>query len=350
MSGTPLTANRGTIDQQRADRSLLLAELEAAGADVSRPGSIRCPYHEDRHPSGGVYERGGVWRYRCHGCDAGGDVFDLRAVRQGTDAAAQLREARGDSREPTVSTSKPNPSGNRHGTRPTRRPETDSKTVGLPAMLKRLQDQLTPERLGMLAAATGLPGEAWAKLRPGWCTADDLRTLKAGGSGWREDYPDGAWCVPEHDGRGTLVGLALRTADGRKGSPSKSATGGGRGLVVPDRLQEQADRPVLIVEGASDVAACAAVGGRSRAAEQRSRCVGPGRPSGRAGRAGCRRAGWQARRSLARPGRGQSGGTSTGRDLGRAGALDAAGRSRQGHPGVVDRAPRCGRCGAVRVA
>ena len=45
------------IEKPRHDRAALLGELQAAGADTSKPSAIRCPFHEDYHPSGGVYER-----------------------------------------------------------------------------------------------------------------------------------------------------------------------------------------------------------------------------------------------------------------------------------------------------
>ena len=142
--------------------------------------------------------------------------------------------------------------------------------LDLPATLERLRSQLTDERLAELASSTGLPGEAWAKLRPGWCEAADLRLLKAGGAGWSDDYPAGTFAFAEHEGRGKPVGLSLRAMDGRKGSPS-SAVGCKRGLIVPPGIAE-ASGPVLIVEGASDVAGCIALG-----------IAAVGRPSNRGG-------------------------------------------------------------------
>jgi len=47
--------------------------------------------------------------------------------------------------------------------------------------------------------------------------------------------------------------------DGRKGAPSKCKTGASRGLVAPRPLKERLG-PVLLVEGASEVAACETVG------------------------------------------------------------------------------------------
>ena len=151
-------------------------------------------------------------------------------------------------------------------------PAAGGARLDLPATLERLRAHLTDERLAELASATGLPAEAWAKLRPGWCTPADLRLSKAGGAGWIDPgpYPEGAYAFAEHDGRGKPVGLSLRAVDGRKGSPS-SAVGCKRGLIVPPGLAE-ASGPVLIVEGASDVAACIGLG-----------IAAVGRPSNRGG-------------------------------------------------------------------
>lgn len=69
---------------ERNTPEALLAELAQAGADVTKPKAIRCPYHEDRHPSAGIYAgEDGAYRFKCHGCDVGGDFLDLRARRLG---------------------------------------------------------------------------------------------------------------------------------------------------------------------------------------------------------------------------------------------------------------------------
>jgi hypothetical protein len=73
------------VEQQqlRRDRAALVAELEQAGATV-RGTEVKCPYHDDRHASGSVWrDSEGVWRYKCHACDASGDVFDLQARNSG---------------------------------------------------------------------------------------------------------------------------------------------------------------------------------------------------------------------------------------------------------------------------
>jgi hypothetical protein len=132
---------------------------------------------------------------------------------------------------------------------------------------EHLRAALKEGDLAKLAETTGLPPAAWAALAPGWANADDLRSLRAGGAGWNDQFPAGAWTFAEYSGEGQIVGLSLRAVDGRKGAPAGSK----RGLIIPNNLHQLAD-PVLLVEGASDVAACSAMG-----------LAAVGRPSNRAG-------------------------------------------------------------------
>ena len=89
----------------KGDRAALLAALERAGADVSRPSAMRCPFHEDQHPSAGVYQReDGTWAFKCHGCGVNFDLIDVEARLTGSSPEEVLRglrepkPARGDSR------------------------------------------------------------------------------------------------------------------------------------------------------------------------------------------------------------------------------------------------------------
>jgi len=82
-----MTANH--VQQQRSE---LIAELEAAGAQI-RGNKILCPFHDDHNPSGGVWQgKDLVWRYKFQSCGTHGDVFDLKALRTGKPLAEILRE------------------------------------------------------------------------------------------------------------------------------------------------------------------------------------------------------------------------------------------------------------------
>ena len=86
---------RDQLDELRRDRGALLNELQRAGADVQKPGAIRCPFHDDQHASAGIYRAtDSVWRYKCQACGAGGDVFDVRAKALGRPMSDVLRDHR----------------------------------------------------------------------------------------------------------------------------------------------------------------------------------------------------------------------------------------------------------------
>lgn len=79
---------------QRADRDLLVFELEQAGAKPGRKANMFCcPWHHDENPSLSVYQdTDGAWKFKCHGCDIGGDVFDVIAKASGKALESVLRD------------------------------------------------------------------------------------------------------------------------------------------------------------------------------------------------------------------------------------------------------------------
>jgi len=80
------------LDKAKRDEQALRVALEAAGA-VFHGKATRCPFHEDAHASAGVYaDEDGFWRFRCHGCGFGGDLFDVKAKVQGIPIEQALRD------------------------------------------------------------------------------------------------------------------------------------------------------------------------------------------------------------------------------------------------------------------
>jgi len=78
-----------TLDKDvlRADKDALIEELRLCGA-VIRGNSVKCPFHDDRNPSGGIYRgKDGFYHYKCQTLSCGfyGDVYDVRAKRLGID-------------------------------------------------------------------------------------------------------------------------------------------------------------------------------------------------------------------------------------------------------------------------
>jgi KaiC/GvpD/RAD55 family RecA-like ATPase len=91
-------------DQIRSSKAELLAALRDAGADVSRPNAMKCPFHEDHRPSAGVYQDDeGVWRFKCQAtcCGVCFDVFDVRERTTGETVESQLSALRKEP-EPTI--------------------------------------------------------------------------------------------------------------------------------------------------------------------------------------------------------------------------------------------------------
>lgn len=71
----------------------LLRELRNAGANISKPTSIRCPFHDDRTASSGVWkDDNGIWRFKCQACGVGGDVFDVMSLSTGKSIKQILKE------------------------------------------------------------------------------------------------------------------------------------------------------------------------------------------------------------------------------------------------------------------
>ncbi|MFN0134988.1 MAG: hypothetical protein ACKVS9_02605, partial [Phycisphaerae bacterium] len=183
-------------------------------------------------------------------CQSGGDSpSDMKFVRTMRDGAKLFAPIAASHRRPTR-TAKPVPK-QAQGPTEAQRPEFD-------AAQSRFADACTPKRRDELASQLVVTPDSLRAIGVGWATRDDLRKLGASGADWAGNYPDGAYSFPERDGDGRIVGFSLRTADGRKGSPS-GKVGSRRGLVVPTTLAVGSG-PVMIVEGASDVAACETLG------------------------------------------------------------------------------------------
>jgi len=87
------------IHPRQTQQQELINELDQAGA-IFKGTAIVCPFHEDHNPSGGIFEgKDGIWRFKCHSCGAGGDVFDIEARRTGRPLSEILHKAQG--KQPT---------------------------------------------------------------------------------------------------------------------------------------------------------------------------------------------------------------------------------------------------------
>lgn len=80
-------------ESKRCSRDELIAAL---GAERVRGNSCACPFHDDAHNSGSIYQGpDGVWRFKCQAgqCGVAGDVFDILARHRGVPVAEILRGA-----------------------------------------------------------------------------------------------------------------------------------------------------------------------------------------------------------------------------------------------------------------
>jgi hypothetical protein len=133
------------------------------------------------------------------------------------------------------------------------KPAADAPQRNLQSLADHFAARLPDDRCATVAAQLGVTPGSIRELHAGWATREELQTLGAGfGDG---AYPDGAFTFPEQDADGTIIGFSLRAEDGRKSSPQ----GMRRGATIPVGFADMPD-PVLVVEGASDVAALLSVG------------------------------------------------------------------------------------------
>lgn len=83
------------LNTARQNMQELIAELEQAGA-VFRGNACKCPFHDDKRASAGIYaDTDGIWRFKCHSCGAGGDLFDVRALVGGQPLSEILKATTG---------------------------------------------------------------------------------------------------------------------------------------------------------------------------------------------------------------------------------------------------------------
>jgi KaiC/GvpD/RAD55 family RecA-like ATPase len=81
---------------EKRDRGALEALLRDHGA-VFHGKECRCPFHDDKTPSAGIFQdNDGFWRFKCQttSCGVTGDIFDIEARIKGKTVADVLRERR----------------------------------------------------------------------------------------------------------------------------------------------------------------------------------------------------------------------------------------------------------------
>jgi len=100
------------------------AYLEHVGATLPAVGSgwrkMKCPFHGDKHASSAInYDEN---RFKCFGCEAQGDVYDLIIYRQGGNYSEAVKFAE--------SISLPSGGGIRKASTPSRRVSFNPSSLG----------------------------------------------------------------------------------------------------------------------------------------------------------------------------------------------------------------------------
>lgn len=84
-------------DIENIRSSVTMAQLASMyGYKVNIAGMMKCPFHQDNHPSMKVYD--GIRGYYCFVCNAGGDIFDFTMQHDGLtfpEAAKQIADMAG---------------------------------------------------------------------------------------------------------------------------------------------------------------------------------------------------------------------------------------------------------------
>jgi hypothetical protein len=81
------------LDRLKSDEDLLRKELESGGAKFRGHGQRECccVFHDEKHPSAGIFFHDGAWLYKCHSCGFAGTFLDVRAKLNKRTLAEELR-------------------------------------------------------------------------------------------------------------------------------------------------------------------------------------------------------------------------------------------------------------------
>ncbi|MBL7186282.1 MAG: AAA family ATPase [Phycisphaerae bacterium] len=117
-------------DELKRDESALADVLREAGAEVKRR-DVRCPFCDDKKPSGSIYANGNGFAYKCHKCRFGGSILDVIAKVDGLDIAAVFKRLKGDTRTKQKS--------------PTTYPDIESLKAAMPYSVDAIYQYVHPD-------------------------------------------------------------------------------------------------------------------------------------------------------------------------------------------------------------
>ncbi len=174
------------LTAERQSREALVRELEAAGGTV-RGCAVVCAFHSDHRPSAGIFERDGVWRFKCQhaDCGFGGDVFDVRAKATGKSLAEVLLAAGAE-----VQSRRTPPKSHTSGKRERTLPDLDAVRKVLPGRIVSEHPYVNPATGQADFIVFRLEGPDGKSYRPAYPTA----------SGYVLQAPPKPWCLYRRDG------------------------------------------------------------------------------------------------------------------------------------------------------
>lgn len=76
----------------KRDQHRLMDLIAGVGSQHAFKGtSCRCPFHDDKHASAGIFQSDDGWKFKCQTCGACGDYFDVKALLSGTTATQEIQ-------------------------------------------------------------------------------------------------------------------------------------------------------------------------------------------------------------------------------------------------------------------
>jgi KaiC/GvpD/RAD55 family RecA-like ATPase len=91
----------------KRDQHRIMDLIASVGSQHAFKGTAcRCPFHDDKHASAGIFQADDGWKFKCQTCGAGGDYFDVKALLSGTTATQEIQAVQDGAKQPQATTAK----------------------------------------------------------------------------------------------------------------------------------------------------------------------------------------------------------------------------------------------------
>lgn len=218
-----------TAKDLKRDEAALISVLTDAGT-MFKGKACRCVFCDDRHPSAGIYNGDGHYRYKCHKCGFMGDILDIMAKLDGIAIEEVFKRLKGGPSQPSGA----------------------SKVSGVPKG-QGTGDRPNPAQPG---PSTGIPGDITGASRSQPKIYPDIAALKQA----MPSPVEAAYKYTEpNTGKIEMLVLRLKTPDGKTFRQCRPVSGGfiqaapAKPWSLYNRKRIQAADTVVVVEGESCV-------------------------------------------------------------------------------------------------